>query len=103
MRLRWVPPGRFLMGSPGGETGRFDDESPQHEVVLAEGFWLGETVVTQTLWGAVMEANPSRVQGATLPVTDVSWNDAAAFLVRINSMIPDLGLCLPSEAQWEYA
>ncbi len=28
-RMRWIPPGRFLMGSPEDEPGRFSDEGPQ--------------------------------------------------------------------------
>ncbi len=37
----WIPPGRFLMGSPEGE--RFEDEHPQHEVEIARGFWMNFT------------------------------------------------------------
>jgi len=37
-RLRWLPPGRFQMGSPDDEPRRFDDEGPQHEVNLSTGF-----------------------------------------------------------------
>lgn len=32
LRFCWIPPSRFLMGSPGKEAGRFGDEGPQHEV-----------------------------------------------------------------------
>jgi len=43
MRLRWIPPGEFLMGSPPDEPERFDSEGPQHRVRFAQGFWLAET------------------------------------------------------------
>ena len=33
-RMRWIRPGSFLMGSPETEAGRFDDEGPQHEVMI---------------------------------------------------------------------
>jgi sulfatase modifying factor 1 len=102
-RLRWIPPGRFWMGSPEKEPGRFDAEGPRHLVTLTEGFWLFDTPCTQALWGAVMEKNPSRFQSPTRPVEQVSWNDAQDFLARINGLIPDLDLALPREAQWEYA
>ncbi|TVQ38807.1 MAG: hypothetical protein EA356_02365, partial [Geminicoccaceae bacterium] len=46
-RLRWIPPGRFVMGSPNHEEGRFDHEGPLHEVTIGEGFWLFATPVTQ--------------------------------------------------------
>jgi hypothetical protein len=36
-RLRWIPPGRFLMGSPENEEGRYVDEGPQHEVTIERG------------------------------------------------------------------
>lgn len=59
-RLRWIPPGRFLMGSPPEEEERFDNGGPQHEVTIAAGFWLFDTPCTQALWEAVMGDNPSR-------------------------------------------
>ena len=102
-RLRWIPPGRFLMGSPEDEPGRYDDEGPQHEVTLANGFWLFDTPCTQALWQAVMGENPSQFRSPDRPVETVSWDDVQTFLERINGLVPGLGLSLPSEAQWEYA
>jgi formylglycine-generating enzyme required for sulfatase activity len=102
-RLRWIPPGRFWMGSPEDEPGRYDSEGPRHQVTLTEGFWLSDMPCTQALWQAVMEKNPSRFQSPTRPVENVSWNDVQDFLARINSRIPGLDLTLPSEAQWEHA
>ena len=102
-RLRWIPPGRFWMGSPEEEPGRFDGEGPRHQVTLTEGYWLFDTPCTQALWEAVMEKNPSRFQSPTRPVERVSWHDAQNFLKQLNGRIPDLNLTLPSEAQWEYA
>lgn len=40
-RMRWIAPGRFVMGSPEGEVGRQENEGPQHAVVLTRGYWLG--------------------------------------------------------------
>jgi formylglycine-generating enzyme required for sulfatase activity len=102
-RLRWIPPGRFLMGSPATEAERYDDEGPQHEVTFAQGFWLFDTACTQALWQAVMGTNPSRFKGADRPVEMVSWEDCGIFIDRINRLRPGLDLVLPSEAQWEYA
>jgi len=102
-RLRWIPPGRFLMGSPPEEPERFENET-QHEVTLTRGFWLGETAVPQALWRAVMGENPSRFQGDDRPVEQVSWDDCQAFLGRANRLRGDgLVLRLPSEAEWEHA
>src|SRR5579871_4331379 len=40
-----IPAGKFLMGSPASEPGRFDSEGPQH-VVRIKAFALGKTDVT---------------------------------------------------------
>jgi formylglycine-generating enzyme required for sulfatase activity len=102
-RLRWLQPGRFLMGSPADEPERRKNEL-QHEVVLSQGFWLADTACTQGLWLAVTGENPSYFKGGDkLPVDSVSWDDCVEFINRINRMIPELDLRLPSEAQWEYA
>jgi formylglycine-generating enzyme required for sulfatase activity len=102
-RLRWIPPGRFQMGSPEREPGRQEEEGPQHEVTLSQGYWLFDTPCTQALWEAVMGNNPSEFKSPTRPVEDVSFEDVQGFLSRINSEVPGLDLVLPSEAQWEYA
>ena len=102
-RMRWIVPGRFLMGSPEDEEGRFDSEGPRHEVTISKGFWLFDTPCTQALWVAVMGANPSRFKSKNRPVENVSWNDTQEFIERINEKVSGLDLCLPSEAQWEYA
>jgi formylglycine-generating enzyme required for sulfatase activity len=103
-RMRWIPPGSFMMGSPEDEPERFNDEGPRHAVTLARGFWLFDTACTQTVWTAVMGGNPSRfADDDRNPVERVSWNDAMDFIARINALKPGLDLSLPSEARWEYA
>ena len=102
-RMRWIRPGRFLMGSPETELGRFEDEGPQHEVTISRGFWLFDAPCTQALWQAVMGTNPSRFKSPDRPVEMVSWYDCQEFLWRLNGKVRGLELCLPSEAQWEYA
>ena len=101
-RMRWIPPGRFLMGSPESEAERHDDEVP-HEVTLSRGFWLGSTTVPQSLWRAVTGENPSEFEGDDRPVEQVSFEDVEGFLSSVNSRVPGLAVCLPTEAQWEYA
>jgi formylglycine-generating enzyme required for sulfatase activity len=110
-RMRWIRPGRFLMGSPADEPGRSDEsefcddynEGPRHEVQLSRGYWLFDTPVTQALWQAVMGRNWSRFVDPKRPMEDVSWDDAASFVGRINGRFWGLDLVLPTEAQWEYA
>ncbi len=103
VRMRWIEPGVFVMGSPKNETNRYDDEGPQHKVTLTEGYWLAETPCTQALWTAVMRENPSKFKGDDRPVEGVSWNDVSQFIAKVNAAHPELGMRLPTEAQWEYA
>ena len=100
--FRWCEPGRFLMGSPPDEPERNKDEL-QHEVTLIRGFWIADTPVTQALWGVVMGKHSSRFSGADRPVEHANWDDVQAFIKKMNGMKAELKLCLPSEAQWEYA
>jgi len=101
-RLRWIPPGRFQMGSPEDEPGRYADEGPRHPVTIGQGFWLFDTPCTQALWHAVLGDNLSTFRSPDRPVEGVSWEDVQQrFLPALNARIP--GFLLPSEAQWEYA
>ncbi|WP_372368093.1 formylglycine-generating enzyme family protein [Candidatus Uabimicrobium sp. HlEnr_7] len=100
--MRWIKPGTFMMGSPETEENRSEDEV-QHQVTISKGFWLAETACTQELWKAVMENNPSKFKGDKNPVEKVSWNDCNVFINKLNKEVLKLKLCLPTEAQWEYA
>ena len=106
MKMCWIPPGEFVMGSPADELGRKDGET-QHLVTLTQGFWLGKYGVTQAQWEAVMGTNPSSFKGDNLPVESVRWDDVAApggFLEKANRHGSRTGqFHLPTEAQWEYA
>ena len=101
-RLRWINPGEFSMGSPEDEAERLDDEI-QHEVILSQGFWLADTACTQALWKVMMGENPSHFKGPERPVEQVSWEEATAFIKKLNGQITGLNLRLPTEAEWEYA
>ncbi|MBB1487152.1 formylglycine-generating enzyme family protein [Oceanospirillum sp. D5] len=101
-RFRWIEPGTFLMGSPNGESERYNDEA-QHQVTLTQGYWLADTCVTQQLWQAVMGENPSNFKGEQNPVEKISWLDCWQFIQKLKEQYPALRLTLPSEAQWEYA
>ncbi len=107
--FRWCPAGKYTMGSPRDETGRRDNEN-QVQIELTQGFWLGETVVTQELYAAVMNTNPSHFKGPQRPVEQVSWNEAQAFCTAFTKLLRNEGLLaansnirLPTEAEWEYA
>lgn len=102
-RLRWIPAGTFIMGSPVDEPERFDDEK-QHLVTLPEGFWLADTACTQELWNAVTGKNPASFKdGNELPVESISWDDCTSFIEKVNAFFKDSKFCFPTEEQWEYA
>ena len=100
--FRWIIPGTFLMGSPDNEKGRSSNER-QHQVTITQGFWLGETTVTQELWEIVTEKNPSGFKQPDNPVENISWDNAQTFIDHLNQLDTDLTSRLPTEAEWEYA
>ncbi len=105
--LRWIEPGSFTMGSPPDEHGHYDDEGPQHEVTIGDGFWIGQTPVTQAFLHAVSGDNPSRFKNdLRQPVESVNWDVAVEFCGRLAAQLVDfegMTVRLPSEAEWEYA
>ena len=101
-RLRYVPAGTFLMGSPESEYGHERDET-QVRVRLSQSFWLADTECTQGLWIAVVGADDSRFRGLENPVERISWNDAKNFCAQLSTKVPGLRARLPTEAEWEYS
>ncbi|TKJ35005.1 MAG: hypothetical protein CEE38_16225 [Planctomycetes bacterium B3_Pla] len=97
-----IPAGEFMMGSPVGESGRRDNEGPQHRVKLTEPFYMLTTEVTQQQYIQIMGVNPSYFKGADNPVEMVSWNDAVEFCRKLSEKT-GREITLPMEAQWEYA
>jgi formylglycine-generating enzyme required for sulfatase activity len=104
MTFVYIPPGEFMMGSPEDEPERRDDEV-QHHVTLTRGFYMQTTPVTQGQWETVMGNNPSHFKedGPECPVENVSWEDAQAFIKKLNRAAGDEVYRLPTEAEWEYA
>ena len=101
-RLRYIPAGSFVIGSPEDESGRWDDESPQSNISFEEGFWLFDTAVTNAFWNAVMGGENVLETDRDLPKVEVSWDDVQEFFFCLNNAKPHLFLRLPSEAEWEY-
>jgi formylglycine-generating enzyme required for sulfatase activity len=117
-KMRWIPPGRFLMGSAEGRDYGRGNESPEHEVVITQGYWMFDTPCTQGLWTALMGDNPSYFPDPERPVEQVRWEDAVGFAKKLNERVAKdypsnanrlidgwerLLFRLPTEAEWEYA
>ena len=109
LKLSWIDAGQFTMGSPLKEAGRLPNEGPLTQVRLSRGFWAGMYEVTQAQYFKVMEVNPSSVAGASLPVDNVTWEDAKQYCQRLTNQeqaagrLPDGYVYrLPTEAEWEY-
>jgi formylglycine-generating enzyme required for sulfatase activity len=106
MQFQLIKPGTFLMGSPESESGRSDGEV-QHQVTLTRPYYLGVYPVTQEEYERVMGSNPSHFKGKRHPVDSVSWEDAMAFIAKLNALPSEKSLGrlyrLPTEAEWEYA
>ena len=83
------------------------NEKPGHAVTLTQPFYMGKYAVTQVQYKALIAefGDPSHFKGAQLPVESVGWFQATAFCAMLNERLNDktLEVCLPTEAQWEFA
>ena len=97
-----VEGGTFSMGatSEQGTEAQFN-EKPVHEVTL-EDYYIGQTEVTQALWQAVMDYNPSYTRWPECPVDKISWNEYKDFIEAL-SELTGLPFRMPTENEWEYA
>jgi formylglycine-generating enzyme required for sulfatase activity len=99
------------MGSPPSELDRFACEGPQTEVAFSNGFFIGQYLVTQAQYQALMTNNPSYFTGdPNLPVEEVSWDQAVEYCQVLTAaqqaagcLPPGWAYRLPTEAEWEYA
>ena len=96
-----VEGGTFTMGATSEMEDPWESEEPTHQVTLSS-YYIGETEVTQALWQAVMDSNPSYLKGDDLPVEWVSWNNCQTFISKLNALTGKR-FRLPTEAEWEFA
>ncbi|WP_333193518.1 MULTISPECIES: formylglycine-generating enzyme family protein [unclassified Microcoleus] len=101
LEMVYISGGTFMMGSPATEEGRYDTESPQHQVIVP-AFYAGKYPITQAQCQAVMGNNPSGFKGKKRPVETVSWDDAVEFCGKLSQKTGKKYRLL-SEAEWEYA
>ncbi|MBL8668307.1 MAG: SUMF1/EgtB/PvdO family nonheme iron enzyme [Rhodospirillales bacterium] len=127
-----IPAGRFMMGSPEKEPGRFDAEGPQHAVSV-RAFALGKYDVTEAEFLTFLRQtgyqpkpcdplldigwrsprpglaySPGSADSPRQPAVCLSWYDAETYVAWLNDKVLPLNngnrpYRLPSEAEWEYA
>lgn len=121
MKLKLIPAGWFMMGSPDSDEEAGDEEKPQHHVEINQPFYLGMYPVTQAEYETVMGNNPSSAVGnARRPVDSVTWFAAVTYCNKLSeaegmaayyrigkkkavTIAGGGGYRLPTEAEWEYA
>jgi formylglycine-generating enzyme required for sulfatase activity len=106
-----IPAGRFVMGSPANEAGRFDNEGPQH-IVSVRAFALGKFDVTSEQFRSFLEATgyspqpcnkmlglgwrspggglaypPDEVEPRRWPAVCLDWRDALAYIAWLNAKV----------------
>jgi formylglycine-generating enzyme required for sulfatase activity len=103
-----VPAGKFMMGSPANEKGRWESEGPQHEVKFAKSFAVSKFAVTFDDWDACVaygdcdpRVSDSGFGRGRRPVINVSWDDAKRYVAWLSGMTGRTYQLL-SEAEWEY-
>lgn len=95
-----VEGGTFMMGATIEQrTEAWENEKPIRNVTLSP-YYLGETVVTHTLWDAVMGENSET--SSNLPVTGKSWKEWQTFIGSLNAL-SGRRFRMPTEAEWENA
>jgi formylglycine-generating enzyme required for sulfatase activity len=102
MEFMHIDPGEFDMGCAPEHPACFEDNKAHH-VRITKSFEIAKYVVTQAQWQEVMGGNPSYVIGPTLPVDNVSWDDAQQFLLRLTATGDGYRYRLATEAEWEFA
>ncbi|WP_372368024.1 protein kinase [Candidatus Uabimicrobium sp. HlEnr_7] len=101
INMIFVPPGRFLMGSPKHERGRNAAEI-SHKVVLSKAFWIQREEMSRQIWERITKTTPwnkEKDSSPLYPATYLSYNIVTRDL--LSKM--DKKFNFPTEAEWEYS
>ncbi|GAA5024866.1 hypothetical protein GCM10011506_08770 [Marivirga lumbricoides] len=113
---------KMLVTIPAGTVDMRDDRTKETWSVEINSFELLKFPITQDLFKAITNENPSTFKGERLPVETISWIDAVNFCNNLSeslsrdkcyaidlatekvTFIPNSnGFRLPTEAEWQYA
>jgi formylglycine-generating enzyme required for sulfatase activity len=112
----------LMVEIPSGQIELRDDRTKQSWTVEINSFLLGKFPVTQELYLAIANEDPSTIKGNKHPVETITWKDAVIFCNRLSEKMginscyqiqkdnetitfdtKAEGFRLPTEAEWEYA
>ncbi|MDE0281359.1 MAG: formylglycine-generating enzyme family protein [Gammaproteobacteria bacterium] len=104
-----VPPGEFVMRSPGSEEGESNDEDPVHRVEIPYRLAVGKYEVTFAEWdacvsdgGCLHRPDDEGWGRGRRPVIHVNWIDAREYVDWLSHRTGE-DYRLLSESEWAYA
>jgi len=76
MKLKLIPAGEFMMGSPKPDDGFDRDEKPQHKVRITQPFYLGVYEVTKGQFQQFVEASGYKTEAEKDGEGGFGWNES---------------------------